>query len=307
MKNTNLSDENQEEIKMPSQEHEALVAAVQAAPPAAGTLEASRAGYDAMLGANPVAEDVTIEELTIGNFNADWVSTPNSHVNRCILYLHGGGYVIGSNIGYREFAGRLARATQARVLVINYRLAPENPFPAAVDDAVAAYRYILGQGIGASRIMIAGDSAGGGLAIATLVALRDAGDPMPACATCLSPWVDLEMTGDSAQPGAVDDPMVATQGVGDFAAQYAGEDLRNPLAAPLHANLAGLPPLLVFVGTREILFDDATRIVENAQSAGVEATLQIGQGLIHVWPVFPLPESAETLESIGAFTLKNVS
>ena len=292
---------------MPSQEHEALVEMVSAAPPAEGTLEDSRAGYDAMLGMNPIADDVSIEEVMIGEVNADWVSVPESDANKAVLHLHGGGYVIGSNVGYREFGSRLARATGSRVLVLNYRLAPENTFPAAVDDAVAAYHYMLEQGITPGNIMISGDSAGGGLAVATLVALRDQGANLPACATAFSPWVDLECTGDSEVPGAVDDPMVALDALHDFANQYAAGELRNPLASPLHANLGGLPPLLVFVGTREILRDDAIRIVDNAQAAGVDASLEIGDELIHVWQVFPLPEAAESLEKVGNFMSKHSS
>ena len=290
---------------MPSEQHEALVEMVSSAPPAAGTLEESRAGYDAMLGMNPMSDDVQIEEVMIGEVNADWVSVPESDATKAVLHLHGGGYVIGSNVGYREFASRLARATQSRVLVLNYRLAPENPFPAAVDDAVAAYEYILSQGIAASSIMISGDSAGGGLTFATLVVLRDKGVSLPACATAFSPWVDLECTGESQAPGAVDDPMVATEALHDMANNYAAADLRNPLASPLHANLSGLPPVLVFVGTREILRDDAIRIVDNAQAAGVDASLEIGEGLIHVWQVFPMPESDESLAKVAAFMGKH--
>lgn len=292
---------------MPSQEHEALVEMIQSSPVVAETLEDSRAGYDAMLGMNPIADDANVDELKIEHMKADWVSVPESESDRAILYLHGGGYVIGSNVGYREFASRLARATRARVLVIDYRLAPENPFPAAVDDAVMAYRFMLGLGLSAENMMIAGDSAGGGLTLATLVALRDGGDPLPACATCLSPWVDLEGTGESAEPGAVDDPMVAPEGLHEMAGNYAAGDLRNPLVSPLHADLSGLPPLLVFVGTREILLSDATRIVDNAQAAGVSASLNVGEGLIHVWPVFPMPEAAESLSQIGAFIDKHLA
>ncbi len=291
---------------MPSQEHEQLVAMVQAAPPAGGTIEESRAGFDAMLSANVPPADAQIENFMLADMQADWVSVPESDPGRVILYLHGGGYVIGSNVGYREFASRLARACAARVLLINYRLAPENPFPAAVDDATAAYRYLLQQDIEAQRIMVAGDSAGGGLALATLVALRDAGDPLPACATCFSPWVDLECTGDSAEEGAVDDPMVAVEGLKEMGLHYAAGNLREPLAAPLHANLAGLPPLLVFVGTREVLLADSTRIVDNARSAGVDAHLQVGGELIHVWQIFPIPEAAESLQQVGEFVTRHV-
>ncbi len=292
---------------MPSPEHEALVEMVLSAPPGEGTIEESRAGYDAMLTANPLPDDARIEEINIEHMNADWVSVPESDDSRAVLYLHGGGYVIGSNVGYREMAAKTARATGARVLLINYRLAPENPFPAAVDDAVMAYRYLLAQGIPAERIVVAGDSAGGGLAIATLVALRDAGEPLPSCAVAFSPWVDLEGTGESNQPGVVDDPMVSMDALKDMAGNYAGADLRNPLASPLHANLDGLPPLQVFVGTREILRDDAIRIVDNARSAGVEASINVGQELIHVWQLFDLPEARESLSQVSEFVAKHIA
>ncbi len=287
---------------MPSEQHEEMVAMVQSSPPGAGTVEESRAGFDAMLSMFPPADDAHIEEIQIEHMNADWVSTPESRADRVILYLHGGGYVIGNNVGYREFAARLGRAAQARVLVINYRLAPEDPFPAAVDDATMAYRWLLAQGIDAQNIAVAGDSAGGGLTFATLVALRDAGDALPAGAVTYSPWVDLEGTGNSAQPGAVDDPMVGLEALLGMAAHYAPNDARNPLAAPLHANLSGLPPVLAFVGTREILLDDAVRIIDNARSAGVDAHLVIEDGLIHVWPIFPtLPEAAATVQQTADF------
>lgn len=286
---------------MPSTEHEALVEQFLSAPVVAQSLEESRAGFDAMLCANPIADDASVEGVKIGHMTADWVSVPESDASRALLHLHGGGYTIGSNVGYREFAARLARATRARVLVIDYRLAPENPFPAAVDDAVMAYRHLLGEGLGANQILITGDSAGGGLALSTLVVLRDAGDPTPAGAVCLSPWVDLECTGASAGPGAVDDPMVSLDALRDMATSYAAEDLRNPLVSPLHAELAGLPPVQVYVGSREILLDDATRIVDKAEAAGVDVSLEVGDGLIHVWPAFPIPEAAQTLEKIGAF------
>jgi acetyl esterase/lipase len=292
---------------MPSEEHEAIVAMVQASPPGSGSVEESRAGFDAMLSMFPLPDDADIEEINIQHMNADWVRVPETSGNRVVLYFHGGGYVIGNNVGYREFASRMARATRSRVLLINYRLAPENPFPAAVDDAVMAYRWLLEQGTPPEQIMVAGDSAGGGLTLATLVALRDGGTPLPACATCFSPWVDLEGGGDSAQPGAVDDPMVGLQTLQGMSRHYAGDDLRNPLAAPLYADLSGLPPLQVFAGTREILLSDATRIVDNAQAAGVSASLTVGDGLIHVWQLFAnVPEAAESLKQVGEFADKHL-
>ena len=290
---------------MPSPKHEALVAALQdgGSVTDSPTVEEQRANYEAMLGANPMADDVTVEEITIEHVNADWVSVPQSRADRVILYLHGGGYVIGSNRAYREYGGRLARAAEARVCVLNYRLAPEHPFPAAVDDAVMAYQWLLNEGVQPNQIVIAGDSAGGGLALATLFSLRDAALALPAGAALLSPWVDLEGTGASSAPGAVDDPLVSQEALQNMSAAYAVRDLRNPLVSPLHGDFAGLPPLLIQVGTREILLDDAVRTAEKARAAGVEVSYFAGEDLIHVWPVLiaGAPESVAAVAQIGAF------
>ena len=292
---------------MPSTEHEELVQTILAAPPGEGTVAEARANFDAMMTAVPLADDVSVDTFSIGDMTVDWVAVPTSRDDRVVLYLHGGGYVIGNNVGYREMASRMARATSARVLLIDYRLAPETPFPGAVDDATAAYRWLLGEGVAPEQIAVAGDSAGGGLALATLVALRDAGDPLPACGICFSPWVDLEVSGESALEGAIDDPMLAKAGLAGMAANYAGNDLRNPLVSPLHANLAGLPPLQVFVGTREILLNDATRVVDNAQAAGVDCSLSVGEGLIHVWQLFGhVPEAIESMATVEAFANKHL-
>ena len=267
---------------MPSPEHEALVAALQesAGPTEAPTVDEQRANYEALLGANPMAEDVTVEEISIEHVNADWITVPQSRADRVILYLHGGGYMIGSNRAYREYGGRLARAAQARVCVLNYRLAPEHPFPAAVDDAVMAYQWLLNDGVRPNQIVIAGDSAGGGLTLATLFRLRDAALALPAGAALLSPWVDLEGTGASSAPGAVDDPLVSQEALQNMSAAYAARDLRHPLASPLHGDFAGLPPLLIQVGTREILLDDAVRTADKARAAGVEMCYFAGEDLI---------------------------
>jgi acetyl esterase/lipase len=232
---------------------------------------------------------------------------PNSANGRVVLYLHGGGYVMGSRRTHRELAARIARDAAARVLVLEYRLAPEHPFPAAVEDATAAYRWLRKQGIAASSIAIAGDSAGGGLTLATLLALRDAGDALPACAVCLSPWTDLEGSGASAQPGGVDDPMIPVAALRDMGKLYAASDLRNPLAAPLHGNYKGLPPLLIQVGTREILLDDSTRVADKARAAGVTVRLEIEEGAPHVWQATPgLPEAVDAVKRIGAFVRERI-
>lgn len=291
---------------MPSEEHEQMVAMMAAAPPGEGTLQESRDNFEAMTAMFPLADDVQIESLTVAGCDADRISIEGASPDKHVLYLHGGGYVIGSNVGYREFSSRIARALNARVLVLNYRLAPENPHPAAVDDAVAAYKWMLEQGIDPGKLSIAGDSAGGGLTVATLVALRDQGVTLPASATVFSPWVDLEVSGETAEPGAVDDPMLTVDTVKEMAEHYAQGDLRNPLVSPLHANLNDLPPMLVFVGTREVLLSDATRLVDNAQAAGVHTKLVVEEGLIHVWPLFGLiPEATKTLQQMAEFTAQH--
>ena len=288
---------------MPSAEHEALVAALADNPVQAESIDEQRANYDAMLGAMPLADDVSVEPARIDGLAADWVSVDTSASDRAVLYLHGGGYVIGSNVAYREFGSRMARATGARVLVLHYRLAPENPFPAALDDATRAYQWLLEQGIAANRTLIAGDSAGGGLTLATLVNIREKGLAMPAGGVCLSPWADLAHTGDSTAEGAVDDPLMALEGLEAMASSYAGSDVSNPLVSPLYADLSGLPPLSILAGGRELLRDDARRLVEKARDAGVDVDHFEGDGLIHVWPVLAptAPESIAALERISAF------
>jgi acetyl esterase/lipase len=272
-----------------------------------GSIEAQRAGMEAMLAGLPLPEKVTVNAVRVGELDADWVAMPNSANGRVVLYLHGGGYVMGSRRSHRELAARIARDAAARVLVLEYRLAPEHPFPAAVDDATGAYRWLRKQGIAASSIAIAGDSAGGGLTLATLLALRDAGDALPACAVCLSPWTDLEGTGASAQPGGADDPMVTVAALRDMGRIYAGDALRNPLAAPLYGSFKGLPPLLIQVGTREVLLDDSTRVADKARAAGVTVRLEIEEGAPHVWQAMPnLPEATDAVKRIGAFVRERI-
>ena len=295
---------------MPSPQHEAVVAMLLEAPlTEAASLEEQRANYDATLSATPIEDDVTIEPLSIEHVAADIVSVPSSSESRMILYFHGGGYVIGSNVGYRGFAGRLARATSSKVCVVNYRLAPEHPFPAALDDAVMAYDWLRQQGHTPEQIVIAGDSAGGGLTLATLLKLRELGQPLPACAVTLSPWSDLAGTGATLAPGAVDDPLVQGEGIGGMAGMYAPDDLTNPLASPLYGDYAGLPPLLIQVGEREVLLDDSVRVRDKARAAGVDVTYFEGEGLIHVWPVLvaDAPESVDALQQINEFISAHVS
>lgn len=288
---------------MPSPEHERYAALLAAQPKAGqGTVEEMRADMETVMAANVVGDEVTVEKLEVAGRNAEWIITPESNPARTVLYFHGGGYVMGSINTHRELCSRIAAAAQARVLSLDYRLAPEHPFPAAVQDATGAYEWLLGQGVGAETIAIAGDSAGGGLTLATLLALKAQAATLPACGVCLSPWTDLEGTGHSAQPGVVDDPMVGLDELRSMGRHYASEDPRNPLASPLYGDYVGLPPLLIQVGTRELLLDDARRVAEKARAAGVDVTLQEGEGLVHVWQTVPtLPEAATAVAEIGKF------
>ena len=249
-------------------------------------------------------EGVTCTPVEAGGVSAEWSVAAGVDETKVVLYVHGGGYVMGSAGSHRDVTGRLSKAAGARVLSLNYRLAPEHPFPAPVDDAVAAYRWLLAQGISPGNIAVAGDSAGGGLAIATLLALRDAGEPLPAAGIGISPWVDMEGTGESMTTRAAVDPVVQKEGLLGMAKLYLGDaDPKNPLAAPLHADLAGLPPLLLQVGDAETLLDDATRLAEKARAAGVDVTLKVWDEMPHVWHLFApiLPEGRQAIDEIGSF------
>ncbi len=249
-------------------------------------------------------DGVTCTPVEAGGVSAEWSVAAGVDEAKVVLYVHGGGYVMGSAGSHRDVTGRLSKAAGARVLSLNYRLAPEHPFPAPVDDAVAAYRWLLAQGISPSNIAVAGDSAGGGLAIATLLALRDAGEPLPAAGIGISPWVDMEGTGESMTTRAAVDPVVQKEGLLGMAKLYLGDaDPKNPLAAPLHADLAGLPPLLLQVGDAETLLDDSTRLAERARAAGVDVTLKVWDEMPHVWHLFApiLPEGRQAIDEIGSF------
>ncbi len=273
-------------------------------------VETMRAGLESMTGMFPGADDLALEPVTAGGRPAEWIAAPDASGEQVILYLHGGGYAIGSIDTHRDLVGRLSRASGARGLALDYRLAPEDPHPAAVDDAVAGYRWLLERDLQPSSIAIAGDSAGGGLTAATLVALRDAGDPLPGAAALLSPWTDLALTGDSLDAKAEEDPMVQRDGLSRMAEWYVGGgDPRAPLASPLYADLAGLPPLLIQVGTAETLLDDSTRLAERARDAGVDVTLEPWEEMIHVFQAFAavLPEGQEAVERIGEFFRKHLT
>ena len=267
------------------------------------------------MGANRVGErfqdldGINTETVDADGVPAEWVSAPDAG-GGAILYLHGGGYVTGSVISHRGMAANLSRASGCRVLTIDYRLAPEHKHPAQVEDAHTAYRWMLKNGADASSLVVAGDSAGGGLTVATLLAARDAGDPMAAAGVCMSPWVDMEATGESMTTKAGVDPMVQKEGILDMAANFLGDgDRRDPLAAPLHADLAGLPPLLIIVGAAETLLDDAWRLYEKAKAAGVESECVEFDEMIHIWPWFApfLPEGEAAMDMMGKFIKARIS
>ena len=272
--------------------------------PATQDVNESRARFEKMGGFLGGAPDAKCEKVDVDGVPAEWVSAADADAGRAVLYLHGGGYAIGSINTHRRLAFDVSAASDARVLLLDYRLAPGHPFPAAVDDAATAWRWLLKQGFANTRLAIAGDSAGGGLTIATLVNLRDRKLGLPACAVAISPWVDLEGVGTSMTARAGADPMVQKAGLGWMADMYlAGKDARTPLAAPLHADLKGLPPVLVQVGTAETLLDDATRIAERLHSAGGEVKLSVWPNMLHVFPLFApiLSEGMDGCREIGAF------
>jgi acetyl esterase/lipase len=275
-----------------------------------GSIEDQRQAYLDLCGAfaRPHPPGVKAMDRTI---KANGVDIPlriyrpaASGVLPAALFFHGGGWVLGDLDSHDSITADICGRTNAVVIAVHYRLAPENPFPAAVEDTVAAWRWMLAQGLDPQRCVIGGDSAGGGLTLATLLALRDAGAPLPAAGVCISPWTDLSASGDSIRTKASVDPMVTEGPLRQRAAAYfGGKDAHTPLASPLFADLRGLPPLLVQVGDAELLLDDATRFASRARDAGVDVTLEVWEEMFHVWHAFAemLPEAARACERIAAW------
>ncbi len=295
---------------MPSPELATLVGMLrQANPLAGGDVEAIRAGMEAATAAFTAPPDVRFEPVRVGGVPAEWTDAPGAREDRAVVYLHGGAYCLGGIATHRGLAARLSRLARVRVLNVDYRLAPEHPHPAAVEDAAAAVRAVYAEGLDPEKVAVAGDSAGGGLTVATLLALRDAGDPLPAAGVCISPWTDLSGSGESIRSRAAEDPLVDPETLRTMAAHYlAGRDPRTPLASPLFADLRGLPPLLVHVGTAEILLDDASRLAERARDVGVDVQLEVWDDMIHVWHAFAdmLPEGVQAVEAIAGFLEKRL-
>jgi len=245
-----------------------------------------RAGIDAFGDMSPLPEGLTVEGLNIAGLPAERLTPVGADEERALLYLHGGGYCIGSPRSHRGLAANLAAAIGCPALVPDYRLAPEHRFPAAVDDAVKAYRHLLGEGIEPGRVVIAGDSAGGGLTFAAAIAIRDSGLPQPGCLFGISPWANLRQTG-AAYAAVLDDPMLTREDLQAFADAYLqGEGPHHPLASPALADLHGLPPMLLHAGGAEILASDTALLAERAGLAGVEVRAEIWPEMIHVWHAF---------------------
>jgi acetyl esterase/lipase len=269
------------------------------------SVAAARAGIAAAGGwVPPPPAGTHLSKIDAGGVAGELIATPASQRDRHVLYLHGGSYVTGSPALYRNFTWRIAAATRARVLALDYRLAPEHPFPAALDDAFAACRWLLAGEADPRRAAVMGDSAGGGLALALLLKLRDCGHERPAAAVTLSPWTDLALTGASLVRNAKADPMLSIANPRLFAASYLdGADPRHPYASPLYGNPAGLPPTLIHLGSDEILRDDAVRMAEKMRAAGCHVEIEVWPRMPHVWHLFApvLPEANAAIARVGAF------
>lgn len=269
------------------------------------TLEERRTSMDGLSAAFPIPENCAEEEISAGGVHGLWQVAEGAATDRAVLYLHGGGYVVGSSKSHRHVTAELSAQTGAAVLSVDYGLAPENPYPEGIEDAVTAYTWLLEEkGIEPAKIMISGDSAGGGLTIATLLMLRDRELGEPGGAMVISPWVDLTGDAKSMETRAALDPMVQREGLMESASQYlAGKDPASHLASPVFARLDGLPPLLIQVGTDETLYDDALRLAGNAAAAKVDVTLEIWDNMIHVWHAFfpMLEEGRQALAKMGEF------
>ncbi len=263
-----------------------------------------RTGMEQLASSFPLPEGASKKAENIAGVPCEWQWMEGASDDAVLLYFHGGGYVIGSVNTHRGLVSALSGASGTKALSVGYRLAPEHPFPAAVDDAVAVYEALLDGDGSPARIAVAGDSAGGGLSLALLVALRDRDLPQPACAALLSPWTDLRIVAGSYETRKDADPMVAREGISAMAAHYlGGAEATEPLASPILVDLGGLAPLLIHVGDREALLDDSVNLFQRAEAAGTEATIKVWDDMIHVFQAFhPMVEEGRvSIAEIGAF------
>ena len=274
-----------------------------------------RASFNELMARIPAPDDVRQSRTTIGRVSAIEVTAievtaPGADADAVILYFHGGVYVIGSATTSVPLVAELARRTGARVITLDYRLAPEHPYPAAVEDAQDAYQGLLEQGVDPGQIALAGESAGGGLAVATLLGLRDAGTPLPSCAFLMSPYADLTLSGDSIADREAVDRTLTPEGLRLRIPDYvAGADAADPFISPVFADLTGLPPLLIQVGSNEILLSDALRLAERAAMADVTVTLDVTDSVPHVFQAFAamLDEADAALDRASTFLRTNLA
>lgn len=268
-------------------------------------VEQQRRGWEEAVSGVVLPPSITITAVDVGGIPGEWVTSSEQQTDdTTILYVHGGGFTAGSCKTHRELAARIVEASGSRLLLIDYRLAPEFPCPAAVDDVVTAYRWLLDSGLVHEQIVIAGESSGGALIIAALVKLRDAGVSQPAAAVLISPWVDLTMSGPTIESRAEVDPLTTKAGLEEASRYYlSGCDPRDPIASPLFADLQGLPPTLIHVGDHEILLSDSLQLAAKMQAAGVNVQLAIWDEMWHVWHGWAadVPESREAIIQIGEF------
>jgi epsilon-lactone hydrolase len=267
-----------------------------------------RSDWDTLFGSRSVS--ASVETVCANGVAAEWIAAPGAKRDKAVLYFHGGGFQVGSLRSHLELMACISEVSGCRVLGVDYRLAPEYRFPAPLQDACSAYEWVLAQGFSARDTALAGDSAGAGLALTTLLSLRDAGRPLPSAAVLMSAWTDLTASGESYESRAALDPIHQRAMILAMARNYLGGDgdARNPLASPLFADLRGLPPLLLQVGDRETVLSDSTAFADKARAAGVDTTLEVWEHMIHVFQQFPseLTEAREALGSIGNFLKKHL-
>ncbi len=264
----------------------------------------ARAVLDQAFAVYQPASDVTVFEIDADGVPCQWITAPGVPQDRLIIYLHGGAYATCSSTTHKDLISRLSLASGAAALGVDYRMAPEYLFPAAVEDSIAAYNWALGHGFEPGNIVLAGDSAGGGLVVSVLLAARDAALPLPAAGVCFSPWVDLECTGESMSVNDHSDAFIKYEGLFARAQSYLGEaDPKHPWASALYADLHGLPPLLIHVGSAETLLDDSTRLAILAKDSGVDVSIKIWDDMVHVWQLFAsvLPEGQQSIDESGKF------
>lgn len=267
-------------------------------------LEESRKDWLENAANDPVPEGTKIEAVELAGVPCEWIQHPESPGNGVFLLLHGGGYIAGGCITHRNLASRISEASGTRVLIPDYRLAPEHPYPAALQDVSAVYGALLRTKMSPTRISVGGDSAGGGLTATLLLALRDAKGPLPSSAVFISPWTDLQTTGDSYETNKDIDPSITQEGLLDAAEKYAGDvDHAHPLLSPINADLTGFPPCLIHVGSVEAMLDDSTVFAKRAETAGVSVEIEVWPEMWHVWHQWApdVPEATEAIEKVGNF------